>query len=328
MRRPKWLIITKNIWHNYAHRMRLTFGHIDTEHGATHMGWTVNKSLAYIDTVYSDYLRYAGLDETSLQHKTVLEIGPGDNLGVALKFLAAGAGQVVCLDRFRAKRDRKQEYAIYDRLRETLDDNARRRFDKAIDLEHQTINPEKLTVMYGVSIEDADSVLPTAHFDLIVSRAVLMEIEHTDRAFTVMDRLLRNGGYSIHKVAPLHDYRMFRNHGYHPLEFLTVPDALYRRMVSDSGKPNRRLMSHYREQFVSRSYATSVQCVRLLGSVEPLPPGITDIGMAARESERAQQLLSEIRPRLPERYKKAAAEDLIVEDIFVVAKKQNRAVCP
>jgi hypothetical protein len=38
-----------------------------------------------------------------LQDKRVLEIGPGGNAGVALKFLLAGAKQVVCLDKFYSK---------------------------------------------------------------------------------------------------------------------------------------------------------------------------------------------------------------------------------
>ena len=47
-------------------------------------------SLDYINRTFYDYLTYSGISVHSLQDKNVLEVGPGGNLGVALKFLAAG----------------------------------------------------------------------------------------------------------------------------------------------------------------------------------------------------------------------------------------------
>ncbi|MGI8731735.1 MAG: hypothetical protein ACR2LM_00335 [Pyrinomonadaceae bacterium] len=43
----------------------------------------------------------------------VFELGFGDNVGVALKFIAAGATKVVCLDKFYSKRNLEQQRKIY-----------------------------------------------------------------------------------------------------------------------------------------------------------------------------------------------------------------------
>lgn len=107
------------------------------------------------------------------------------------------------------------------RVAETLTVDEQRWFDTAVWLKDGLqFNTQKLNMIYGIGIENADEVLASGSFDFIISRAVLMEIANPDRALKVMDKLLSPGGFSLHKVAPLNDYRMFRQHGYHPLEFL------------------------------------------------------------------------------------------------------------
>src|SRR5215216_5629422 len=70
--------------------------------GATHSRFFANtgESANYITRVGDDYLKYAGVTDDYLVGKNILEIGPGDNLGVALYFLAKGAETVTCIDRF------------------------------------------------------------------------------------------------------------------------------------------------------------------------------------------------------------------------------------
>jgi len=46
-----------------------------------------------MNQVFDDYLKYSGVSITMLKGKRVLEIGSGDNSGVAQKFLTAGAKQ-------------------------------------------------------------------------------------------------------------------------------------------------------------------------------------------------------------------------------------------
>ena len=70
--------------------------------GATHSRHSPEQGANYVASVFRDYLDAGGLSVADLQGASVLEVGPGDNLGVAALFAAAGAKKVVCLDRFRA----------------------------------------------------------------------------------------------------------------------------------------------------------------------------------------------------------------------------------
>ena len=119
---------------------------------ASHKNRPLEKSLEYIDRIFRDYLAYSGLNSRKLEGKRVLEVGPGDNLGVALKFLAAGAAQVVSIDRFFPHRDPNRSGASSTALRETLTPAEKSRFDEAVDLSMGVrFHPEKLQYLYGCS---------------------------------------------------------------------------------------------------------------------------------------------------------------------------------
>jgi SAM-dependent methyltransferase len=316
----KWIIVFKNILNNYFYKLRKLIGSIETIHGATHHNLQRGESLRYINTVFSDYLSFSGLCLEDLEGKRILEIGPGDNFGVALLFIAYGASEVICLDRFKPFRNLNMESTIYHEIRRTLSERCKLRFDEAVDLTKGIqFNNQKLKIIYGLSIEDTANIFNRQSFDMIISRAVLMEISDLDLALENMDNLLRPGGLSLHKVAPLHDYMMFRQHGHHPLEFLTIPTFLYRRMVSDSGRPNRKLQSYYQKRFGPPKYVSKIYTTALLGGQSVAPVNgvnFNNVGLL-----HARRLLNEILPRLPQQYRVLPEEDLLVEDLFISAIK-------
>ena len=317
-------IIGGHLYHNLAHKIRFRMGYVSSLKGATHQGKSLERSLDYIDEVFTDYLQYAGVGPDALAGRRVLEIGPGDNLGVALKFLAAGCSQVVCLDKFFARRNEAQQLLIYRAMRERLSGIERKRFAESVNLEEGFIpNPERLQYLYGAGIEGARDLLSPESFDYIISRAVLMEISDSDAAFASMDWLLKPGGYLIHKIAPLRDYEMFRSHGYNPLEFLTIPEWLYRQMVSDCGGPNRRLVTYYRHKMVELGYAATIHIVNLVGSHLKLPPGGVTLTPEMAGYDRAAALVRDIRPRLEPVFGHLEDTDLMVEDTFLVARKPD-----
>src|SRR5262245_27044294 len=122
------------LWHirqNLTHSIRLLRGNARSFEGSTHFDLPLEGSLAYIDEAHSDYLTYARLSPADLAGARVLEVGPGDNLGVALRFLADGCSQVVCLDKFFAERVPQKQLGIYRALRERLSALECRRFDQA-----------------------------------------------------------------------------------------------------------------------------------------------------------------------------------------------------
>ncbi len=96
-------------------------GNPESLDGATHLEFSVDQSLAYIATQVDDYMLYGDLTPAMLRGKRDFELGFGDNVGVALRFLAVGgAERAVCLDKFYATRDQEQQRRIYAALRDTL----------------------------------------------------------------------------------------------------------------------------------------------------------------------------------------------------------------
>lgn len=318
-RQSKTAIIIYKLFDNRRLRKRVASGDIETTHGSTNLYQNLTESLGYIQRQFATYIKYAGLSAESLKGKRLLELGPGDNLGVALKFLAAGAASVVCLDRFYSKRNSEHERRIYLGLRETLSAEDRSRFDQAVNLtEGVQFNPEKLQSVYGVTLEGFADKLPPDHekFDLILSCAVLEEIYDPDPVFAAMDRLLAPGGGLVH-VIDLGDYGMFRNQGMHPLTFLTISEPIYRRMASDSGLPNRKRLGYYDQKMKELGYQSKFFVTSLLpnGRLEPAAE------YAPGKFKLDSNLVAQIRSKLANDFKSLDEEQLLIDGVLLVARK-------
>jgi len=318
-RRSKTAIIIYKIFDNRRLRNRAQAGDIETIHGATHINQSVEKSIAYIEKQFADYIRYARLSPESLSGIRILELGPGDNLGVALKFLAAGAESVVCLDRFYAKRNAQHEAEIYKTLRDRLNPEERSRFDAAVSLNSKVqFNSKRLQVYYGASLDGVADKLAKdfGGFDLIVSCAVLEEIYDLNPAFAAMDRLLSRGGSLVH-IVDLGDYGMFRDQGMHPLTFLTIPEVIYRRMASDSGLPNRKRLGYYIEKMKKLGYQSKFFITSVLpnGRLEPAPE------YAPGGFKLDSNLVASIRSKLANQFKDLHEEELLIDGMLLVAQK-------
>ena len=320
-RRSRTAIVAYKIYANWRLKRRHRRGAIETQHGSTHAGKTTGESLTYIQAQFRDYLRYSGLREHDLRGKRVLELGPGDNVGVALRFLAAGAARVVCVDKYASTRDVAQQRQIYLALRDSLSPGQRAAFDAAIRLGREVeILKERLRMIQGRGLEDsAVSLAEEPPFHLIVSRAVVEEIYDPGPVFRAADDLLVPGGHVVHKI-DLGDYGMFSGAGMHPLTFLTIPEFLYRRMARDSGLPNRKRMSYYRGAVARLGYESKVFVSSLLGAglLEPHkePGELSDVHW-----KRARGGVDQIRARLDRLFRGLTDEDLSVTGIFLVGRK-------
>jgi SAM-dependent methyltransferase len=319
-RRSKTAIIIYKLFDNRRLRKRVESGDIETIHGSTHLNRSVTNSLAYIEKQFADYIKYAGLSNDYLKGRHILELGPGDNFGVALKFLAAGAASVVCLDRFYSKRNTEHERAIYKALRESLSAEEKNRLDQAVSLtDNVQFNPQKLQSIYGASLEAfGDKLAPSEKFDLILSCAVLEEIYDPDPVFAAMDRLLAPGGSLVHTI-DLGDYGMFRDQGMHPLTFLTISEPIYRRMASDSGLPNRKRLGYYVQKMKEFGYQSKffVTSVLPTGRLEPA----AEYAPGRFEHDSNVRLVNEIRSKLANDFKNLDEEELLIEGVLLVARK-------
>src|SRR5262249_42780094 len=192
--------------------------------------------------------------------------GPGDNLGVAMKLLVAGASQVVSLDRFYAHRNPQQQEQIYRELRGRLSEDEQQVFDSFVKLDGGVdIDAQRLRYIPGIEIESSVDVLAPGSFDFIVSRAVLEHVRDPDAAFAAMDQLLAPGGRMLHKI-DFRDHGIFSDAGHHELTIYALPDAIHRLMANDSGKPNRRLSDYYRRKMAELGYRATLLVTRVVGA--------------------------------------------------------------
>jgi hypothetical protein len=322
--RSKAAIIAFNIYNNYRMKMRSDSGNAESDHGVFHYNVPLTTSLNYIEHSYRMFLRWSGIPAEEFAGKTILEAGAGDNLGVALSFLAAGAKRVVSIDKFYSRRDPEQQREIYLALRERLDSANRQRFDNAIDLSRGiTINEQVLRYVYGTGVEEADKLFDSESFDFVISKGALQDVYDLDAAFAAMDRLLVPGGRMIHK-ADLSDQGMFSSNGFHPLTFLTIVDSVYKLMSVYSGKANRKLIGYYREKMKELGYDSTFLITRIVGEPNELIPHKAEIKPGVDYSKTTLALIDAIRPRLTNRYRNLPDEELLASGIFLVARKPER----
>src|ERR1041385_1214905 len=320
----KTLIIAHRIGDNWRRRRAFKAGNTVTAYGSTHESWSLEKSVNYINLVHREYIEYSGLGAEAFRGSRILEVGPGDNFGVALKFLAGGAKQVVALDKFYSERNIEQQTRIYQELRKQLSPDEARVFDECIKLNGDIVlNEERLRYIYGHGVEEADQILEPGTFDFIVSRAVLHNVYDIERGFEAMDRLLAPGGYMSHKI-DMSDENMFSSRGMHPLTFLTIPERIYFLMASDSGKPNRKLAGDYRALMQKRGYDTRILITTVLGE-GPLVPHKEQIEQAVDYGNKTLSLINEIRPKLAAPFRDRSDAELAAMGIFLIAKKPQKS---
>src|SRR5438876_5844187 len=125
--RLKASIVLKSLCHDAARRFGLVSGQIGENTGGP------TRKLAELERsadVFDAYIRYGG----ACAGLRILEIGTGDNLLVPLRFVAAGAAQVACLDRFLPLRNTPFHRDLYGRFRERLSPDELRNVDAEADL--------------------------------------------------------------------------------------------------------------------------------------------------------------------------------------------------
>lgn len=306
--------------------LRRLLGQRDGPMGATHQRFDLAGSVDYVTAVFDDYVRYGGIEAAALEGASVLELGPGDNLGVALRFLAGGAERVVSTDRFIPYRDPAAERRVYEALISELEPSEASRVRSVLERGGVDWSGVPFTFLQETPIEDAPLALGGSRFDLIVSRAVLEHVHDLDGAFAAMDQLLEPGGTIIHEV-DLNDHGMFTGGGQSPLTFLTIGDRAYSWMGEESaGLPNRHLIGWYRATMERIGYDARFLVTHTVGSDDEIDPHapVDDWSPSPREL----QLVESIRPKLLPRFRDLAAEELAIAGFMLVAQKPASAGAP
>ncbi len=290
---------------------RIRQGRLQTDSGRRHSGLSLDQSVAYIERVHRDYLSYGEIARFS---GVVAEIGPGDNFGFAVLALADGAEAVHAIDRFYSRRDPEAQAKIYAELCRRR--GAHRLFSGAP-------GEDTLKGLVYRAGEPAETYFRqrAGVYDFILSRAVMEHLYAPLQALDDMVRALRPGGRLIHRI-DFRDHEMFAGH--HPLTFLTIPQRVYRRMVTASGRPNRAILPAYRGWLEASGLPGALKVTRLVGVEDEFDP--CDWRELPDDARRAAVAAAErIRPKLTRPFRDMPAEDLAVAGCVLTARKPEEA---
>jgi SAM-dependent methyltransferase len=320
-KRNKWFVIAGNVAQDSLRRYGLSSRQIGQRSTIAMPESEIPASLSKIRSIYEQYLRHSGWDAASVAGKRVFELGPGYTIGVPLMFAADGADFVAGLDKFVPLQDGADFQLLYSRMRDTFSVAQKAAFDRTISLRPKiALNPQHAVYIDHKELTDCVKQLTPGTYDMIVSNAVMEEIYDPMPVLRAQDALLRPGGVMVHRI-DLRDYGMFSKYGFHALEFLTVPDWIYRRMVESSGQPDRRMIDYYRDIGTSMGYQTEIYITKVLGSNADLPEPQRVLRPGIDYTDRQLNMVREIRPRLIERYRKLPDVDLLAASILFVGRK-------
>lgn len=144
--------------------------------------------------------------------KVGLEIGPGDNLGLAECFLAAGASRLVCVEQFATVH---QSDELRQRIRAELGGNG-------------SAYPELVVLPF-------ETLFGSEKFDFIYSVDVLEHVSDPAAAAKCIAGMLNPGGVSVHSV----DFAGHNAYSRTRLDFLTCPDWVWWCLHSSLETTNR-----------------------------------------------------------------------------------------
>ena len=269
------------------------------------------RTAGYVRKMFDDYLRILP-PGTSIEGRRVLEIGPGDQFGVALLFLARGAASVTCLDKYRATVDPAFLAFLYEELRNGL---TPAEAERVRDLgPHGGPGGAAFRSIDDQPLEEARAFLAAASADLIVSRSVLEYLKQPARALAVLGELLATDGDMAH-VVDCRDDGLFSSHGFHPLEFLTLSDATYAAMTSHTYRPNRWRIRHYLDELARLGFQTSTRTLRIVGRPDPVAEAAPVFTSADRD------LFRPIRSRLDPAFAGLSDQDLLTAGFELHARR-------
>lgn len=310
LRKNYFLTIVYYVFSNYLSYWKYVFGNIRTKSGSTHLRRTTTESIEYIEEVFADYKHYSNVQRF---YGRVAEVGPGDNDGVGMMFIADGCDSVDLVDRFYSDRDGKKQNTIYTELIKVHPELK----DKCTFIDN-TCSVEGVTRVYGEKAAVENYFLNNGGYQFIVSRAVLEHVRDPILALEYMVSALNKDGMLLHKV-DLRDHGMFSSY-YHELKFLEVPHWIYKRMVKATGRPNRILVNEYRSAAEKLPIQYKILVTRLAG-VGEIKPHVPFDEIPVQLREKSLDYVKSIKGKICSNLKSMSEEDLCTAGIFIIAKR-------
>lgn len=197
--------------------------------------------------------RYTG-GTTSIAGKSILEVGPGSDLGVGLCLLAKGAGRYVAVDKYGLAMHAPA--AFYDHLlaqlqrREPLCSVGELR--AALEATSGEVPPTAPLSYLVRSDFDIAAALPEQSVDIVFSNAAFEHIEDVESTIGDISRAVRPGGVLIAEVDLRTHSRWIREKD--PNNIYRYSDRLYN-LFRYAGRPNRVRPVSYRRYLTARGWS-------------------------------------------------------------------------
>lgn len=284
--------------------------------GSTARALRSEEFIKYARQVVDDYVNYGANGSIErIRGASIMEIGPGDTLVVALLLLANGAQSVTCVEGFSPKVDAAQNKRVYSLLWDTLTPGQRAELSEVVDLEpggNLKLKSSRLTLHLNTPVERLDKVIGRDRYDIVLSRAVLEHVSNPALAWDRMVSSLKPVGEMWHKID-------FRSHNFynaiHPLYFLTIPELLWRAVSSPDPTLNRKRLSFYRSLCERTFTSYRIYVANILENPE-LFPHVLLASAEAVITESDTNRLDEIRLRLPDDMRDLPPVELLAGGAF------------
>ncbi len=165
----------------------------------------------------------------TIQKKSILELGPGINLGTALILLCWGAKKVTVSDRFLAQYSDDYHTPVYQAimnllLRQNKDVNVQPIVECITQQSHKTQH----LLAIQTPLEELSNIFPN-QFDITLSNAVFEHLYNPMKAFKSLFQCMSTGAIGSHQV----DFRDHRNFD-RPLEFLLLDELSFHDLMHDA----------------------------------------------------------------------------------------------
>lgn len=169
---------------------------------------------------------------------SALEIGPGDNLGLALSLILDGINQIDVYDKYQSVENIKQNNDIYETLY------------KKIGKEKASLKNAMFKISRLETYKNKALFLPNLNkkkYDLIYSVSVLEHLWPAKEIIKELSGALNKNGIHIH-VVNFTDHGMFSPE-HNTFFFRSIPEWIYNPIMRPVGRPNRILPSEFLDFF-------------------------------------------------------------------------------
>ena len=219
-----------------------TFSATELERAARYDMSVVRSWLRY----YEDYLGTGA----GVRGKRVLELGPGEDLGVGLTLLAQGADRYHALDAHYLLDNTPAEFyeVLFRLLGEEHSglDEAELRRQLRLSLSQ---SPEKLDYRYQPDFDLR--IFDRSSIDIVFSQAAFEHIDDPVRTISTLSELVTPGGVVVILIDFMTHSRWIRDRD--PLNIYRYPDSIYN-LFSFSGIPNRFRPYQYKQIFENKGW--------------------------------------------------------------------------